>query len=64
MRSADRTIATLSGLTVDEGRGKMYLLSGHKVYEASMIAAKPQAAPETGSQPGSEQPAAKPTAEP
>ncbi|HEX9989596.1 MAG TPA: hypothetical protein VGE45_14110 [Chloroflexia bacterium] len=53
-------VSTVSGMTVDEGRGKLYLLEGRRVYEAALPGSVSQgeaAAP-------AQQPGAKPTAAP
>lgn len=68
--TSDEKLATLSGMTVDEGRGKLYLVSGQKVYEANLPGQNTQ--PTTDAPPASpqqaagvsQQPTVRPTAEP
>ncbi len=61
-------LATLSGLSVDEGRGKLYLVSGSQVYEATMPGvAGTKANPDTAAPPpigADQQPTPRPTAAP
>ena len=59
-------ISALSGMTVDEGSGKLYMLAGHRVYEAPLRAAAP-GVNTTGTVPqpaGQSQPVVRPTAAP
>jgi hypothetical protein len=53
-------ISTVSGMTVDEGRGKLYLLEGRRVYEAAL----PGSAAQGEAAAPAQQPAAQPTAAP
>lgn len=62
--ASDANLATFSGMTVDEGRGKIYMASSQKVYEAALPggAATPQTL--TTAPAPAAQPAARPTVEP
>lgn len=60
--ASDSNLATLSGMTVDEGRGKIYMVSGQKVYEAVIPGSASQTL--TTIPPLPIQPAARPTVEP
>jgi hypothetical protein len=54
-------ITELSGMAVDEGSGKLYMISGRKVYEANL---RPPTPSTGGSTPPGQQPSTRPTAEP
>jgi hypothetical protein len=54
-------LGAISAMTVDEGRGKLYLLSGRQVYEASLTARRAGVPSEAAP---SDQPASRPTAAP
>jgi len=61
---ANEELATVDGMTVDEARGKAYLVSGTRVYEAQLAGAG-STTPQTDAAKGTEsKPDARPTAEP
>lgn len=70
LKPADTSITSITGMAVDEGRGKMYLLNGRKVYEAGLTArrvpvpaqTRPAGTPQTDQ--SNNLPSARPTAEP
>ncbi len=62
--AANEELATLDGMTVDEGRSKLYLIAGSKVYEAQLPGPGAPPAP-IDSPPGAgSKPTVRPTAEP
>lgn len=68
--ASENKLATLTGMTVDEGRGKLYLVAGQKVYQANLPGYTAQVAPDApapaAQQPANtaQQPTVRPTAEP
>ncbi|HYO48790.1 MAG TPA: hypothetical protein VEW94_02970 [Chloroflexia bacterium] len=57
LKAPSDTISNVNGMMVDEGRGKLYLLEGRRVYEAALSGSTEAVAP-------AQQPAAQPTAAP
>ena len=61
---ANEELATIDGMTVDEARGKLYLIAGTKVYEGQLPVPGTASAPAEDGNGKEQKPTVRPTAEP